>query len=173
MNGGRIPWNVTAICETYKIFCLVGKHLMRDGSEYHLTDQQYRLAQWSHITLFLRKTYREDINLVHKFCQVYSLDMRYTRRESGKETSWSQTLKNWSRWTSEIHGRILNAKEVLTIMKGNKFIFPVADGTVNNLWRRSTSENSHLNQGSSRTRRRTRNSSRRIRRTLFCNPTSR
>ena len=31
---------------------------------------------------------------------------------------------------SEIHARSLNAKEVLTTMKGNKFIFPVADGTV-------------------------------------------
>ena len=36
-----------------------------------------------------------------------------------------------------------------------------------NLWRRSTSENIHLNQGSSGTRRGTRHSSRRIRRTLL------
>ena len=26
-NGGRIPWSVTAIFETYKISCLMGKHL--------------------------------------------------------------------------------------------------------------------------------------------------
>ena len=32
--------------------------------------------------------------------------------------------------TSEIHARRLNAKEVLTPMKGDSFIFPVADGTV-------------------------------------------
>ena len=31
---------------------------------------------------------------------------------------------------SEIHARRLIAKEVLTPMKGDKFIFPVADGTV-------------------------------------------
>ena len=31
---------------------------------------------------------------------------------------------------SELHARRLNAKEVLTPMKGDKFIFPVADGTV-------------------------------------------
>ena len=31
---------------------------------------------------------------------------------------------------SEIHVRRLNAKEVLTPMKGDNFIFPVADGTV-------------------------------------------
>ena len=31
---------------------------------------------------------------------------------------------------SEIHARKLNAKEVLTPMKGENFIFPVADGTL-------------------------------------------
>ena len=31
---------------------------------------------------------------------------------------------------SELHARWLNAKEVLTPLKGNNFIFPVADGTV-------------------------------------------
>ena len=31
---------------------------------------------------------------------------------------------------SEIHARRLNAKEVLTPMKGDHFMFPVADGTV-------------------------------------------
>ena len=31
---------------------------------------------------------------------------------------------------SELHARRLNAKEVLTPMRGEKFIFPVADGTV-------------------------------------------
>ena len=31
---------------------------------------------------------------------------------------------------SEIHARRLNAKEVLTPMNGEKFMFPIADGTV-------------------------------------------
>ena len=26
MNGGRIPWGVTVICETFKISCLLGRH---------------------------------------------------------------------------------------------------------------------------------------------------
>ena len=34
---------------------------------------------------------------------------------------------------SELHARRLNAKEVLTPMKGEKFIFPIADGTVKHL----------------------------------------
>ena len=32
--------------------------------------------------------------------------------------------------SSELHARRLNAKEVLTPMKGDEFIFPIADGTV-------------------------------------------
>ena len=32
-NGGRIPWSVTAICETFKISCLMGRHHMKGGSE--------------------------------------------------------------------------------------------------------------------------------------------
>ena len=48
------------------------RHLVRGGPGYHLTDQQYRLEQWSSITLFLRKTCRDYINLVQKSCHVYS-----------------------------------------------------------------------------------------------------
>ena len=73
---------------------------------------------------------------------------------------------------SGIHAKRLSA--------GDNCIFPVADGTVKNIWRRSTSENIHLNSGSPRPRRETRISSGRIRRvfttffrTVFFNPTTR
>ena len=33
MNGVRIPWNVTAICETFKISRLMERHQMKGGSE--------------------------------------------------------------------------------------------------------------------------------------------
>ena len=93
-NGGRIPWNAAAICETFKIFCLMARHPMKGGSDCHLTDQQYRLVQWSNVTLFLRC--RDYINVAQKDCQVHSSIMY-----SGKETLWSQTLKNLTRWTHE------------------------------------------------------------------------
>ena len=35
-NAGRIPWNATAICKTFKISCLMGRHPMKGDSEYHL-----------------------------------------------------------------------------------------------------------------------------------------
>ena len=50
-----------------------------------------------------------------------SLTRNITRAESGKGTSWSQTLE-------QMDG--LSAKEVLTSMKGDNFIFPIEDGTV-------------------------------------------
>ena len=74
--------------------------------------------------------------------------------------------------TSERHSRRLNAMEVLTPQRSGHFVFPVADGTVKHLWRRSTSENIHLNRGASRTRRRTRNSSRKFRRMVYSIPSS-
>ena len=70
---------------------------------------------------------------------------------------------------SEIHVRRLNAKEVLTSMKGGNFIFWIANGTVK---LSGASENIHLDPRSPRPRRRTRKSSRKIRR-IFFNPTSR
>ena len=45
--GVRIPWNVTAICEKFRITCLMGRHHMKGGSECPLTDQWYRLEQFS------------------------------------------------------------------------------------------------------------------------------
>ena len=70
---------------------------------------------------------------------------------------------------SEIHARRLNAKEVLTPMKDNNFIFPVPDGTVKTPGGDRRLRTVHLNQGSSWPRRRARSSSRRIKRTLFSN----
>ena len=99
--GGRIPWNAFPICETFKISCLMGRHHMKGGSECPVTDQTYRSEQWSNITLFLRKTNLDCISLEQKSCQVYFSAMHETRGESGKETLWSRTLKNWRRWTHQ------------------------------------------------------------------------
>ena len=59
--------------------------------------------------------------------------MHCTRAESGKETLWSQTLKNWSGWT-RLNSTRLNAKEMSTPQRSELFIFLVADGTVKNSW---------------------------------------
>ena len=56
---------------------------------------------------------------------------------------------------SELHARRLNAKEVLTPMKGGQSYIPSCRWNSQNPWRRSGSENIHLNPGSPGTRRRT------------------
>ena len=64
--GGQILWNVILICETLKISCLMGKLHTREVLENHLKDQSFRLVHWLSITLFLRKTSQESINLERK-----------------------------------------------------------------------------------------------------------
>ena len=76
-NGGQIPWGATAICETYKISCLMVRHLVNGDSTNHSKVQQFRLVlrQISPITLFLLKTCRDRISSAQKSCQENSLDM--------------------------------------------------------------------------------------------------
>ena len=57
---------------------------------------------------------------------------------------------------SEIYAKRLNAKELLTLMSGEKFFLTIADGHSQTFWRRSGPEKIHLNLGSPRLRRRTR-----------------
>ena len=49
--------------------CLMGRHFTRSGSATHLKDQLSRMEQWSNITLFLLKTYRDYINVVQEVLQ--------------------------------------------------------------------------------------------------------
>ena len=65
-NGGQIPWNATLICETFKISYLMRKHHVRDVLGSHLKDQLFHLVQWLSITLSLRRTSQESINLEKK-----------------------------------------------------------------------------------------------------------
>ena len=172
-KNGVIPWNVIAICETFKISCLLGRHHMKCGSECPPTDQCYRLEQWSNITLFLRKTNLDCINFVQKSRQVFSSVMHGTREESGKETLWSQTFEELE------EGRIRHPRQKAqckgSVNADERWQFYISSRRWNsqNTLRRSTSGTFHLNQGSSWTRRRTRSFSRRIRRTLISKPSSR
>ena len=71
-NGGRIPWNVTAICEMFLISRRTGRHCTIGDLENLLEDQLFHLVQWLNTTLFPWKTSRESINLVGKYYLVYS-----------------------------------------------------------------------------------------------------
>ena len=61
--GGQIPWNVTPICETSQIYCLMGSRPMKDVLGNHLKDRLFHLVHWLSITLQLRRISQESINV--------------------------------------------------------------------------------------------------------------
>ena len=126
--GGQIPWNALPICETFKISCLMGRLRARDVLKNHLKDQSVLLVHWLSITLSLRKTSQESINLERKSHLDRFLN---TRVEFVRVTLWLQTLRSWKRWTHQKSGqKRFNAKEVIFPKENGKFIFPVADGRI-------------------------------------------
>ena len=65
-------------------------------------------------------------------------------------------IEEWEEMdASELHARRLNAKEVLTPQIKWKLHVPSRRWNGKNLWRRTASENIHLNPGASGTKRRT------------------
>ena len=116
---------------SFKISCLMGRHHMKGGSESHLTDQVSRLEQCSNITLFLLKTCRDYFNLYINLYINFVLPgifLGYVLSAGRILVADIEELEEMD--ASELHARRLNAKEVLTPTKGEKFKFPVADGTV-------------------------------------------
>ena len=105
------------------------------------------------IFLQLRRTSQESINLERKSYLDCSLDTLCTPGEFGRVTYWLQTFKELEQMdASELHARRLNAKEVSTPMSGEKFIFPIVDGTVklfggDQVLRTSTSIRDRPNRG--------------------------
>ena len=77
--GGQILWNVIPICETCKISCLMGRLPMKDVLGNHLKDRLFRLVHWLSITLSLRRTSQESINLERKSYLDCSSDTHSTR----------------------------------------------------------------------------------------------
>ena len=96
--------------------------LLADGkntSGNHLLAGSYGLVQCLKISRFRQKTSQGSANLVKK-CQEHSSDVHWLRREFGKgDVSGLDSLD-----ASEIHARRPKAKEVLTSVKGENFIFP-------------------------------------------------
>ena len=78
-----------------------GKHHTKGGSECHLTDQQYRLEQWSNITQFLRKTNLDCTSALYAE-RIWKGDIMVADIEELEE------MDTW-----ELHARRLNAKDVL------------------------------------------------------------
>ena len=130
-NGGPIPWNVTAMCETSQIYFLMRRRPMKDVLGNHVKDLLVHLVHWLRITLSLRKISQESINWERKSYLDCSSDTLSTREEFGRMTYWLQTLRSWKRWTHLKSTRTdsMQKEEIFPKEKG-EFIFPIADGRI-------------------------------------------
>ena len=141
----------------------MGKHQTKGVLGNHLKDRSFRLVHWLNITLSLRKTSQESINLKRKFYLDCSLDTLYTWGWIWKGDILVADIEELETMdASEIYSKRLNAKEV---------IFPGENGknssrrwTNQNFWRRSGTENIHLGTASTNSRRKSHWLSWRIRR---------
>ena len=152
-NGGRVPWNVTAICENIQDLVSNGKtpYEKRFGLQFKGSAIPFG-AMVEISPYFCQRPVGDCISSARKTYQEYSSIIYHTRVESGKETFLVADIEEVEKMeASEIHAWRLNAKEVLAPKNGEQFVFPVADGTVK-LWKRSGSENIQLNPGQPRPR---------------------
>ena len=96
-------WADSQKCKTYlrNIQDLLsdGKTHMRDFLGNRFKDQSFHLVHWLSITLQLRRTSQESINLERKSYLDCSSDAHCTQGEFGRVTYWLQTLRSWRRWT--------------------------------------------------------------------------
>ena len=173
-NGGRIPWNVTPICEIFRIFLSDGKTPFerRFGMPFNGPVIPFGAMVESH------SISAKDLSRLHQFGpKVFpGIFLGYVLYAGGVWTGdiMVADIEKLERMdASELHARWLNAKEMLTPRKVEKLIFPVAGGTVKISGGGQRLRTSTLNPGSPRPRERTRTSLRRIRRTFFSNPSSR
>ena len=96
-------------------------------------DRSSRLVHWLSVTLSLRKTNQESINLERKSYLDCSLDTLCTRGGILKGDVLVADLEELETMdASEIYSKRLNAKEVIFHKQG-EFIFPIADGRIKTL----------------------------------------
>ena len=126
---------------------------MKDVLGNHLKDRPFRLVHWLNITLSLRKTSPESINLERKFyldCSSDTLSMRGGIWKGDVLVADLEELETMD--ASEICSKRLNAKEVIFPKQG-EFIFSNRRWTNQNFWRRSGTENIHLDTAATKSRR--------------------
>ena len=125
--GWQIIRHVIPISETSQIYYLMGRRPMKDVLGNHLKDLLFHLVHWLSITLFLRKTSQESINLERRCYLDCSSDTHCTRG----------ILKGWRTghrpWGVADDGRIGNLLQKTQCERGDfsqtrRIYFPIADG---------------------------------------------
>ena len=138
--GGQILWNVTPICETSQIYCLMGRRPMKDVFGQPLKGPIIpfgSLVEYHPITA-------KDQSRIHQFGKkvLPGLFLGYALYAGGiwKGDVLIADLEELETMdASEIYSKRLNAREVI-LPKQGEFILPIADGRIKNPWRRSGTE---------------------------------
>ena len=149
--GGQIPWNVTPICETSQIYCLMGRRPMKDVLGNHLKDLSFHLVEYYPITA-------KDQSRIHPFGKkvLPGLFLGYALYAGGiwKGDVLIADLEELETMdASEIYSKRLNAKEVIFHPTRGRIYLSNRRWTNQNPWRRSGTENIHLGTASTNSRR--------------------
>ena len=129
--GGQILWNVTPICETSQIYKMMGRRPMKDVLGNHFKDRLFHLVHWLSITLLLRRTSQESINLRKKVLPGLFLGSALYAGEFGRDDMLVADIEELETMdASETYSKRLNAKEVIFPKEKGEFIFPIEDGRI-------------------------------------------
>ena len=102
---------------------------MKDVLGNHLKDRSFHLVYWLSVTLSLRRTSQESINLERKSYLDCSSDTLCAGEIWKGDILVADLEELETMDASEIYSKRLNAKEVI-LPKQREFIFPIADGRI-------------------------------------------
>ena len=114
-NGWLILWSATAICEKFKSSWHTGKHLMNGDSENHSKARWFHLVEWLMIFWFLHETRQGSTYLARKCYK------NIPRKCINRGRIWKDILVADMEELENLDASEINAKEVLTPMKGDSF----------------------------------------------------
>ena len=151
--GGQILWNVTPICETSQIYCLMGRRLMKDVLGNHLEGPVIPFGSFVEYHPITAK----DQSRIHQFGKkvLPGLFLGYALYAVGiwKGDVLIADLEELETMdASEIYSKRLNAKEVIFPQR-RRIYFSNSRWTNQNTRRRSGTENIHLDTAATNSRR--------------------
>ena len=163
--GGRIPWNVIPICETFRISCLMGKHPIWETFWETIWRTYYSFWFTCWVLPYLCERPVKNLS-IWKESLTWSVPwIRSVRGENSE--GWHIGSRHWGVGND---GRIRNLLEKTQCKGSNisqrkwKIHFSSRRWTNQTFWRRSGTENTHLDTGAPTSRRKSKGFSWRIRR---------
>ena len=112
------------LCETSQIYYLMGRRPVKDVLGNHLKDRLFHLVHWLSITLSLRRTSQESINLERKSYLDCSSDTHLYAGGIWKGDVLVADLEELETMdASEIYSKRLSAKEVIFPKENRKIYF--------------------------------------------------